>query len=564
MNRQNHPRVRSVCRCLLGLLFGAGLWLANADGMVVAPPEARARITIPAQSALLSWSNGVETLAIETRFVGQGTNFGWVVPLPAVPEIRAATRGLFPTLREQFQPKVIHNVTPWCLGAFSLAGLAILTRRGANATIRDALHDMLGCALLLSPLSWTHIPGVLIPISLLAGLLINEQRRLWTGLEIVCQAMLAAIILSLLGGMLLPALGTAGSEPTTEATGVRALASQSVGAYDTTTLTATDPGALHKWLDQHGYALPTNAQPHLAEYLQRGWVFMAARLRPQQETNVEKLVHPLIFTFKAEKPVYPMRLTTAGNGPLEVELFVLGPQMATAPGWRIERAVVAEYPSDSSFVPHRVSVSPFQIRHPLLRQCASGQPVATKLVFAGASQVEDSFLDWVPLKEQILTLYSYQGAAIRSLNWAVLPLIPLVLIAWWRQRRQAPWSRAFAKWVLGCVAVTVVIFSAAYFSVSTVPVTLHKRQRPLLRAVLLQGVGEQLRSDMKDLHAKGRPADLESAREALTQSIAPERWRKLQAPREEDSPGNYTLRQTTNGVEFRWYDAEGGEHLVDR
>jgi hypothetical protein len=28
---------------------------------------------------------------------------------------------------------------------------------------------------------------------------------------------------------------------------------------------------------------------------------------------------------------------------------------------------------------------------------------------------------------------------------------------------------------------------------------------------------------------------------------------------EEDSPGNFILRQTTNGVDFVWFDANGGE-----
>jgi hypothetical protein len=32
------------------------------------------------------------------------------------------------------------------------------------------------------------------------------------------------------------------------------------------------------------------------------------------------------------------------------------------------------------------------------------------------------------------------------------------------------------------------------------------------------------------------------------------------AVREEDSPGNYLLRQSTNGVDFVWFDADGGEH----
>jgi len=34
--------------------------------------------------------------------------------------------------------------------------------------------------------------------------------------------------------------------------------------------------------------------------------------------------------------------------------------------------------------------------------------------------------------------------------------------------------------------------------------------------------------------------------------------------REEDSPGNYILRKNTNGVEFVWFDANGGEQLLDK
>jgi hypothetical protein len=32
--------------------------------------------------------------------------------------------------------------------------------------------------------------------------------------------------------------------------------------------------------------------------------------------------------------------------------------------------------------------------------------------------------------------------------------------------------------------------------------------------------------------------------------------------REEDSPGNYTVRQTAEGMEYVWYDIEAGEHPI--
>ena len=34
--------------------------------------------------------------------------------------------------------------------------------------------------------------------------------------------------------------------------------------------------------------------------------------------------------------------------------------------------------------------------------------------------------------------------------------------------------------------------------------------------------------------------------------------------REEDSPGNYILRQSSNGVEIVCFDADGGEHLLNK
>ncbi len=32
--------------------------------------------------------------------------------------------------------------------------------------------------------------------------------------------------------------------------------------------------------------------------------------------------------------------------------------------------------------------------------------------------------------------------------------------------------------------------------------------------------------------------------------------------REEDSPGNYTFRETASGLEFVTYDAQGAEHVL--
>ena len=74
-----------LLRLLLGLLAVAGTFTLDADGIVV-PQYGYARVDIPDQRTLIH-SNGVERLVIETSFVGPGTNFAWVVPLPSVPTI---------------------------------------------------------------------------------------------------------------------------------------------------------------------------------------------------------------------------------------------------------------------------------------------------------------------------------------------------------------------------------------------------------------------------------------------------------------------------------------------
>lgn len=112
-------------------------------------------MTIPDQRALICWSNGVERLAIETRFRGEGTNFAWVVPLPGEPVMEQATQGLFATLEHIFRPNVIHNVPPLYSLLLAGAGVGYLlcaVRRNTPARPSDTLISI-SVALALMPVS---------------------------------------------------------------------------------------------------------------------------------------------------------------------------------------------------------------------------------------------------------------------------------------------------------------------------------------------------------------------------------------------------------------------------
>ena len=69
-------------------------------------------------------------------------------------------------------------------------------------------------------------------------------------------------------------------------------------------------------------AVPTNAEPVIASYVKDGWVFVATKVRRDKPDNETSTPHPLSFTFKTDKPIYPMRLTGVDNGPLSVDLYV--------------------------------------------------------------------------------------------------------------------------------------------------------------------------------------------------------------------------------------------------
>ncbi|MBN1492133.1 MAG: hypothetical protein JXA69_19625 [Phycisphaerae bacterium] len=111
------------------LVMSVLAWPARvlADGKVFSAATATAKTTIPDQQALIHFADDVERLVIETRFSGSGTDFVWVVPLPArtrvysvqaIPEVRCAAPGLF---REGLEP----TTSGFRLGAFVLYRLSI-------------------------------------------------------------------------------------------------------------------------------------------------------------------------------------------------------------------------------------------------------------------------------------------------------------------------------------------------------------------------------------------------------------------------------------------------------
>jgi hypothetical protein len=117
-----------------------------------------------------------------------------------------------------------------------------------------------------------------------------------------------------------PVVGSAvGGDETAGAPPVDVIGRETVGGYDVARLGAGDAAALDRWLRENGYALPSGAEPILAEYVDEGWRFVAIRLAPESEGRLK----PLDVAFATDEYVYPMRLQQLATEPLHLTLFAL-------------------------------------------------------------------------------------------------------------------------------------------------------------------------------------------------------------------------------------------------
>jgi hypothetical protein len=94
-----------------------------------------------------------------------------------------------------------------------------------------------------------------------------------------------------------------------------------VGPYETVTLRATDPDALTKWLDVHGFELPPAIQPTIDAYVSEGFDFIALRLRPVCN---ERSMRPVRIVSPGADASLPLRMIAAGVGArVGITLYVI-------------------------------------------------------------------------------------------------------------------------------------------------------------------------------------------------------------------------------------------------
>ncbi len=499
---------------------------AWGDGCVI-PATAFARMEIPDQRALIHFADGKETLVIDTAFKGEGTNFAWIVPVPSKPEVEAASPGLFTTLQFVFQPVVNHAIWRYYKASLFCGfwGFVLIWKLRRGATLGRAVFVTL----------------------------------LWFCLVVF------------LAGLFLPAFATAGSNASPVGS-VAVIARNQVGVYDTATLKSADGTALIEWLDHNGFSTPTNYLPVIRDYAREGWYFIASKIRIDATTNEAVKPHPLSFTFNTPKAVYPLRLTGINNPHCKIELYVFGTNRAEATNFTVERCELPSYfTQNDERAAYANKTDTLILGHPTLLKLVDASPVATKLTGdLSSSQMEaDAYVDWTGFQPKQRLLYSYPGAKIVAENLAITVLVAAALLLYAARNVVYPWADKAR--MIGRVLILTGILGGVlvYFALPKTEVTVKTMPGSYTR-YLHRSIGAAIEDIWEK--ATNRPAE-PTADWVRTQINSPLKvtfapWGGLtnyflgQPMREEDSPGNYTLRETTIGVEYVWYDVNGAEHPV--
>jgi hypothetical protein len=176
-------------RCaLLIIALAVAPSLAAADGAFAKSNAAvHRKLSEPNQKAFLTWDGGRETLILQVKYAGGVEDFGWIVPVPSRPEMKAGTTRLF----------------------FELANLTLPLPASSSKMEKG------------------HAGGAR------GGVSVVERAQ--------------------------------------------------VGPYDATVLSASDPDSLATWLRKHNYVLPPGAGPVLKSYVDRGWYYVALRIRVKKD-----------------------------------------------------------------------------------------------------------------------------------------------------------------------------------------------------------------------------------------------------------------------------------------
>ncbi len=509
---------RTGCLCILISVLATPP--VFADGGYFPETAIKTLPAIPSQQAILRFKNNEECLMIESSFEGPGRRFGWVIPLPAKPvNMEKASSGFIKTFSINLQPEITHDLsqethTLYFFAAFSAIWVFLV--------------------LLVKPLSEFHL----------------------VALTILLFFVYLAFTVPTFG--LLSRGKSKGGRDTlarTE-TGVKVVQKTVVGSYEIQVLTADSAGALDEWLGKNGFiSLSEPSRKIVADYIQNKWCFVTAKL--QREGFGLSTPHPIALTFPSAKPIYPMRLTALAGSPVYLELFVVADKRASASHLDLE---VADFfsPSQSAGLTYYQ-----RIKHPAAREFFWEGCMISKLVGRVKSRAmkkdfEINLRNAPPFRD---TLYSYAGARDTALLWALGLWSFILPVSLWIKLGHL--AEPGGRWYLLRQVVGPFTLLACVLWI-TIFLSLDKTEvQPWPRGPYRYAHVQNLSIVLADLIGKTdnfAKMDKNAAENILDQyfSAHPQTNPFTGYPvQREDSPGNFTLEQDSNGLYPRIYNQDG-------
>ncbi len=511
LGRTETTRRRGFCLaalfvCLI-VSFATPSW---SDGIFI-PPRAVARVPgVPNQRALIVFRNGVENLAIESSFEGEGNEMAWIIPVPARPtEIARASSGLFTTIEAALQPELIYGATKILpIGMFVLSWGLFMVATGR----------------------WMPLNSFLIAAGLLFvvfyGLAMQET----------------------LGDNSGPRVG-----------GMRVSDSRAIGDYDVRVLEGGSPAILNEWLAANSFReLPSEGEAIVSDYILRNWSFVVARLR--REGGGVCRPHPLMLTFPADAPVYPMRLTQLAHSDLHLELAVIAEQQAVASGMHTTFADAFDKTESSLSLRHNGKVK-CSVSHtfgasfalPCLLELAGDSCVITRLnaSLSHNDSWNDIRIGFKELRPERAIVYSKHAARLRSLGWGSLTAGCLLLSGLGLCRKQrTPDFHAPAVSRLAIVACSCAAIAYAFVFLNTRQAEIAEEPREE-KGVSIGDACEALRQYKKivsKMSVKEVENYLQDALDGNRNCLTGEPFRV------EEAPGGLTVLQDERGIVVRYFD----------
>jgi hypothetical protein len=177
----------------------------------VKPPD------MPIHRALVKYRDGIETLVIEAAFEGEGKNFGWIIPVPSIPQkFERVSPGFLNTLSFLLNYEIKHRPRALKLKIYLVVFLA------------------LPC--------FTFI---------LKG---------W-------RSGLVALVLGFIGIIAIPQFAPYGASSTNSSPGIKLVGKEAIGNYEIFIIEAKGSGDLNTWLSANGFEkFPEKTLPTLASH----------------------------------------------------------------------------------------------------------------------------------------------------------------------------------------------------------------------------------------------------------------------------------------------------------